>query len=51
MLRPDPVTAKESADAIRRTILGLALDEGVTAIEAEHQLLWLFRRLVPTVSC
>lgn len=47
-LHPDATqqTAEESANAIRRTILGLAVHETVTAAEARRQLLWLFRQLL-----
>ena len=47
MLQCGPVDAEESANAIRRTILGLAVDEGVRSDEARRQLHWLFHKLVP----
>lgn len=46
-LHPGIVTAPEHAEAVRRTVLGLALDETITAAEAGRQLTWLFRELLP----
>lgn len=42
-----PASADDTANTIRRTILGLALDEGIRPAEARRQLLGLFRRLFP----
>jgi AcrR family transcriptional regulator len=38
---------EDCANAIRRTILGFALDEGVPPAEARRHLEWLFGRLLP----
>lgn len=48
-LHPGIVAAPEPAEAIRRTVLGLALDESITESEAGHQLNWLFRELLPVL--
>lgn len=49
-LHASPSTSAEAANAIRRTLLGLALDESVRPAEARRQLLWLFRLLVPHLT-
>jgi AcrR family transcriptional regulator len=50
-LFPDMPMAEPSADAIRRTIFGLALDLNVTPARVRRQLQWLFRYLLsPPVS-
>lgn len=46
-IHPGLEMADDSADAIRRTILGLALDDSLPPSESRRQLLWLFRSLVP----
>lgn len=47
VLHPGIAMVEESAGAIRRTIIGLAIDDAVTTVEARRQLLWLFRRIIP----
>ncbi len=51
VLHPNLKLAEEPADAIRRTILGLAVDESSTVDETRRQLRWLFRRLLPDLAC
>lgn len=46
-LRPGRPIAEGAAESIRRTILGLAVDEGVDADDARGQLDWLLRELLP----
>lgn len=45
-----PVDPDDAADAIRRTVLGLALDESVTQLEMRRRLEWLFQHLLPMAS-
>lgn len=45
-LDPGMPCAPDSAEALRRTILGLALDDGVTTQQARRQLKWLLRRIL-----
>jgi hypothetical protein len=40
----------EAAEAIRRTIFGLAVDEGVSPVTARRQLEWLFQQIIPAVQ-
>lgn len=47
-LHPALAIAEDAANAIRRTILGLAVDDNVTPVEARRHLLWLFSCLVPS---
>lgn len=44
---PDLAITEEAAGAIRRTMLGLALDTNITPAEMRRHLLWLFSKLVP----
>lgn len=45
-LHPDLARRSDLANAIRRTILGIALDETIPAVEARQQLRWVFRQLL-----
>lgn len=49
-LQCGPPNPEQAADAIRRTILGLAVDDGVTSDDARRQLKWLFEQLVPALQ-
>lgn len=47
---PDLDVAPEAGEILRRTILGLALDETTAEANARSQLEWLFTRLLPVGS-
>jgi AcrR family transcriptional regulator len=49
-LATGPINCEEAAEAIRRTILGLAVDEGVLPVTARRQLEWLFQQIIPAVQ-